>query len=96
MVDLSTVLPYDYVRRPWEAVNNALIKKRLTNQNSTNFIEEDILKSSPKAFSFSAGDRIKLKAVSGNYTHFITIKVNRKANNTEIQSTEKLIISINF
>ena len=38
MVDLSTVLPYDYVRRPWEAVNNALIKKRLTNQNSTNFI----------------------------------------------------------
>ena len=38
MVDLSTVLPYDYVRRPWEALNNAIIKKRLTKQNSTNFI----------------------------------------------------------
>ena len=38
MVDLSTVLPYDYVRRPWEALNNAIVKKRLTSQNSTNFI----------------------------------------------------------
>jgi hypothetical protein len=38
MVDLSTVLPYDYVRRPWEALNNAIQQKRLTNKNSTNFI----------------------------------------------------------
>ena len=38
MVDLSTVLPYDYVRRPWEALNNAIQQKRLTSQNSTNFI----------------------------------------------------------
>ena len=38
MVDLSTILPYDYVRRPWEALNNAINKKQLTNQNSTNFI----------------------------------------------------------
>ena len=38
MVDLSTVLPYDQVRRPWEALNNAIIKKRLTSQNATNFV----------------------------------------------------------
>jgi len=38
MVDLSTVLPYDYVRRPWEALNNAIEQKRLNNQNSTNFM----------------------------------------------------------
>jgi hypothetical protein len=38
MVDLSTVLPYDYVRRPWEALYNAINQKRLTNQNSTNFL----------------------------------------------------------
>ena len=38
MVDLSTVLPYDYVRRPWEALNNAIIQKRLTNQNANNFL----------------------------------------------------------
>ena len=38
MVDLSTVLPYDYVRRPWEALNNALNKKELNNQNATNFL----------------------------------------------------------
>ncbi len=37
MVDLSTVLPYDYVRRPWEALNNALEQKKLTNQNFGNF-----------------------------------------------------------
>jgi len=37
MVDLSTVLPYDQVRRPWEALNNAIAKKRLTSQNATNF-----------------------------------------------------------
>jgi|TARA_R110001592_G_scaffold6700_1_gene36038 hypothetical protein len=37
MVDLSTVLPYDYVRRPWEALNNAIQQKRLNNQNATNF-----------------------------------------------------------
>ena len=33
MVDLSTVLPYDYVRRPWEAMNNLLIQKRLNNED---------------------------------------------------------------
>jgi len=33
MVDLSTVLPYDYVRRPWEAINNLLIQKRLNNED---------------------------------------------------------------
>ncbi len=33
MVDLSTVLPYDYVRRPWEALNNLLIQKRLNNED---------------------------------------------------------------
>jgi hypothetical protein len=38
MVDLSTVLPYDYVRRPWEALNNAIQQKRLTNQNANNFL----------------------------------------------------------
>jgi hypothetical protein len=38
MVDLSTVLPYDYVRRPWEALNNAIQQKRLNNQNATNFM----------------------------------------------------------
>ena len=38
MVDLSTVLPYDYVRRPWEALNNAIEQKRLNSQNSTNFM----------------------------------------------------------
>ena len=32
MVDLSTVLPYDYVRRPW-ALNNAIANKRLNKQN---------------------------------------------------------------
>ena len=37
MVDLSTVLPYDYVRRPWEALNNAIQQKRLNNQNFGNF-----------------------------------------------------------
>ena len=30
MVDLSTILPYDYVRRPWVALNNAIQDKRLT------------------------------------------------------------------
>ena len=38
MVDLSTVLPYDYVRRPWEALNNAIQQKKLTNQDTSNFI----------------------------------------------------------
>ena len=38
MVDLSTVLPYDYVRRPWEALNNAIQQKRLNNQNVGNFM----------------------------------------------------------
>jgi len=38
MVDLSTVLPYDYVRRPWEALNNAIQQKKLNNQNATNFL----------------------------------------------------------
>jgi hypothetical protein len=38
MVDLSTVLPYDYVRRPWEALYNAIQQKRLTNQNTGNFM----------------------------------------------------------
>jgi len=38
MVDLSTVLPYDYVRRPWEALHNAIQQKRLNSQNSTNFM----------------------------------------------------------
>ena len=38
MVDLSTVLPYDYVRRPWEALFNALNKKELNDQNATNFL----------------------------------------------------------
>jgi len=40
MVDLSTVLPYDYVRRPWEALNNAINKKELNDQNATNFMLE--------------------------------------------------------
>ena len=38
MVDLSTVLPYDYVRRPWEALYNAIQQKRLTNQSTGNFL----------------------------------------------------------
>jgi hypothetical protein len=38
MVDLSTVLPYDYVRRPWEALYNAIQQKRLTNQSTGNFM----------------------------------------------------------
>jgi len=38
MVDLSTILPYDYVRRPWEALNNAINKKELNDQNVTNFM----------------------------------------------------------
>jgi len=38
MVDLSTILPYDYVRRPWEALNNAIQYKRLNNQNTGNFL----------------------------------------------------------
>jgi len=38
MVDLSTVLPYDYVRRPWEALNNAIQQKRLNNQDVGNFL----------------------------------------------------------
>jgi len=38
MVDLSTVLPYDQVRRPWEALNNAIQQKRLNNQNANNFL----------------------------------------------------------
>jgi hypothetical protein len=38
MVDLSTILPYDYVRRPWEALNNALANKELNNQNVDNFM----------------------------------------------------------
>jgi hypothetical protein len=38
MVDLSTVLPYDYVRRPWEALYNAIQQKKLTNQNTGNFM----------------------------------------------------------
>ena len=37
MVDLSTVLPYDQVRRPWEALTNALHKKELNQQNFGNF-----------------------------------------------------------
>jgi hypothetical protein len=36
MVDLSTVLPYDYVRRPWEAMNNLLIQKKLNNEDVGN------------------------------------------------------------
>ena len=38
MVDLSTVLPYDYVRRPWVALYNALQRKELTDQNLDNFL----------------------------------------------------------
>jgi RNAse (barnase) inhibitor barstar len=38
MVDLSTILPYDYVQRPWRALNNAIQKKEVTSQNSMNFI----------------------------------------------------------
>jgi len=38
MVDLSTVLPYDQVRRPWEALNNAIQHKRLTSQTTGNFL----------------------------------------------------------
>jgi len=38
MVDLSTVLPYDQVRRPWEALHNAIQQKRITNQNAGNFM----------------------------------------------------------
>jgi hypothetical protein len=38
MVDLSTVLPYDYVRRPWEALNNALNKKELNDENFDDFM----------------------------------------------------------
>jgi len=37
MVDLSTVLPYDQVRRPWEALTNALHQKKLNQQNFGNF-----------------------------------------------------------
>jgi len=36
MVDLSTVLPYDYVRRPWEAMHNLLIQKKLNNEDVGN------------------------------------------------------------
>jgi hypothetical protein len=38
MVDLSTVLPYDQVRRPWEALTMLLLKKELNQENATNFI----------------------------------------------------------
>jgi len=38
MVDLSTILPYDYVQRPWRALNNAIQKKEVTSQNSMNFM----------------------------------------------------------
>ena len=38
MVDLSTILPYDYVQRPWRALNNAIQKKEITSQNSMNFM----------------------------------------------------------
>ena len=38
MVDLSTVLPYDYVRRPWEALNNAIQQKRINNESAGNFL----------------------------------------------------------
>ncbi len=40
MVDLSTILPYDYVRRPWVALNNAIQDKRLTKQNTNDFIAD--------------------------------------------------------
>ena len=40
MVDLSTVLPYDYVRRPWVALNNAIQDKKLTKQNTNDFIAD--------------------------------------------------------
>ena len=40
MVDLSTVLPYDYVRRPWVALNNAIQNKKLNQQNAGNFIAD--------------------------------------------------------
>jgi len=40
MVDLSTILPYDYVRRPWVALNNAIQNKKLTKQNTNNFIAD--------------------------------------------------------
>jgi len=35
MVDLSTVLPYDYVRRPWEAINNLIEQKKLKNLDTS-------------------------------------------------------------
>jgi hypothetical protein len=38
MVDLSTILPYDYVQRPWRALNNAIQKKEVTSENSMNFM----------------------------------------------------------
>ena len=38
MVDLSTVLPYDFVNRPFRALNNALEKKELNQENTTDFL----------------------------------------------------------
>jgi len=38
MVDLSTILPYDYVQRPWRALNNAIKNKEIKSENSMNFM----------------------------------------------------------
>ena len=38
MVDLSTVLPYDYVRRPWIALMNAIQNKEIKSQTTGNFM----------------------------------------------------------
>jgi len=38
MVDLSTVLPYDIINRPFRALNNALEKKELRSENTADFL----------------------------------------------------------